>query len=91
MINFDRKSEVMEAKLIKKEGRKVTYEITFDMEGSMLEMEDQIQAAVNELGLKATDEALNNFDTSGGSIELAGVKHTSKGQSKKKSRPRTGK
>ena len=30
----------MEAKLIKKEGRKVTYEITFDMEGSMLEMED---------------------------------------------------
>lgn len=81
----------MEAKLIKKEGRKVTYEITFDMEGSMLEMEDQIQAAVNELGLKATDEALNNFDTSGGSIELAGVKQTSKGQSKKKSRPRTGK
>jgi hypothetical protein len=81
----------MEAKLIKKEGRKVTYEITFEMDGSMLEMEDQIQAAVNELGLKATNEALNNFDTNGGPLNVGGVKHTTKGRAKKKSKPHTGK
>lgn len=80
----------MEAKLIKKEGRRITYEITFEMDGSMLEMEDQIQAAVNELGLKATQEALNNFDTNGGPLKIGGVKHTSKGRSKKKSKPPTG-
>lgn len=81
----------MEAKLIRKEGRKVTYEITFEMEGSMLEMEDQIQSAVNELGMKATHEALNTFDTNGGPVIVGGVKYSTKGRSKKKSRPPTDK
>lgn len=80
----------MEAKLIKKEGRRFTYEITFEMDGSMLEMEDQIQSAVNELGQQATHEALHTFDTNGGAIQVDGIKHTSKGRSKKKSRPHMG-
>jgi hypothetical protein len=91
MINFAKKYNIMEAKLIKKEGRKVTYEITLDMEGSMLEMEDQIQAAVNELGMKATHEALNSFDTNGSPLTIGGVKYTSKGRSKKKSKRPTDK
>jgi hypothetical protein len=79
----------MEARVVKVDGKKITYEITIEHEGSMLQMEDKIQEAVNALGKRATEDTLTNFDTNGSPIELSGVKYTSKGQSKKKLKPRT--
>jgi hypothetical protein len=76
----------MEAKVVRVEGKRITYEITIEHDGSMLQMEDKIQDAVNELGKRATEDALTNFDTNGSPIELSGIKYTSKGRSKKKSK-----
>lgn len=78
----------MSVELIKRVGNKLTIEITVDLEGSMLEMEELIQKSVNEIGLLETAEALKKFDTQGEVIEIEGVKLTSKGQEKKKSRHR---
>ena len=44
---------------------------------------------VNELGLKATLEALRKFDTDGRPIELKGQSLSSKGSQKKNSKPPT--
>lgn len=79
----------METKVVKIDGKKITYEITIEHEGSMLAMEEKIQQAVNELGKRATEDTLTNFDTNGAPIELSGVRYTSKGSVKKKSKPHT--
>jgi hypothetical protein len=76
----------MSVEIIKRVGNKITIELTLDLEGSMLEMEETIQKSVNELGLLETAEALKRFDTTGEVIEIGGLKMTSKGQGKKKSR-----
>ena len=73
----------MSVEIIKREGNKLTVEITVDLEGSMLEMEEIIQKSVNELGLIETAEALKHFDTTGEVIEIGELKMTSKGQEKK--------
>ena len=74
----------MSVQIIKREGKKLTIEITLELEGSLLEMEESIQKSVNELGLIETEEALKQFDTHGAPIVVGGVKQTSKGQEKKK-------
>jgi hypothetical protein len=74
----------MSVEIIKREGNKLTIEITVDLEGSMLEMEEMIQKSVNELGQIETAEALKRFDTTGEAIEIGGLKMTSKGTGKKK-------
>ena len=81
----------METKLVKKEGTRLTYEITLELTGSMLEMEEQIQVAVNELGKAATRSALSEFDTNGAAVCVKGERHTSKQRSKKKSSAPMGK
>jgi hypothetical protein len=48
----------MAAKIIRKEGKKLTMEITIDLEDSMLDSEEVIQAVINEAGTLATEEAL---------------------------------
>ena len=80
----------MEAKLVKREGDRFTYEVTVELKGSMLDMEDQIQGMVNDLGRAATRSALLDFDTNGEAIMVKGGKHTVKGRSKKKSSRPTG-
>jgi hypothetical protein len=62
----------MAAKIIRKEGKKLIIEITIDLEDSMLDSEEAIQAVVNEAGSLATEEALKQFDTQGEAIEIAG-------------------
>ena len=66
-----------------------TVSVNLKLEGSMLEMEEHIQDMVNELGLKATMEALRKFDTDGTPIQLKGQTLTSKGGQKKSSKRRT--
>jgi hypothetical protein len=70
--------------IIRREGNKMTITVTLELSGNMLEMEDQIQKSVNELGLLETVAALEQFDTNGSDIAIDGVKLTSKGQEKKK-------
>jgi hypothetical protein len=55
----------MAAKIIRKEGKKLIIEITIDLEDSMLDSEEAIQAVVNEAGTLATEEAFKQFDTQG--------------------------
>lgn len=74
----------MSSNLIKQEGSLVTYEVSFAMSGSMLNMEEQIQNAVNELGLAATATALSNFDTNGGPVAVNSVPYSAKKVKQKK-------
>jgi len=73
----------MAAKIIRKEGKKLIIEITIDLEDSMLDSEEAIQAVVNEAGNLATEEALKQFDTQGEAIEIEGKQWRSKGQEQK--------
>lgn len=68
----------------------ITFSVNMKMEGSMLEMEEQIQQMVNNIGLKATLAALEKFDTDGTPIVVDGEVLTSKGGVKKKSTRLTG-
>lgn len=56
-------------------------------EGSMLEQEEQIAAAVAEVGRLATQLSLSDFDTSGSPIIVNNEKYTSRGKEKKLSVP----
>src|SRR5674476_344087 len=73
----------MAAKIIRKEGKKLIIELTVDLEDSMLDSEEAIQAVVNKAGSLATEEALKQFDTQGESIEIEGKQWRSKGQEEK--------
>ena len=73
----------MEAKIIKTESKRITIELTIDLEEEMLDTEEAIQRGVNQAGLVATQYALSQFDTDGSAIEVEKKKHTSKGQQSK--------
>ena len=61
----------------------LTLTLQLKPEGSMLEQEEQIAAALNEMGRLATALSLKSFDTDGRPVVLANVKHTSRGEEKK--------
>ena len=73
----------MSATLISETGDKVTIQITIPKSNSILEMEEFIQSGVNEVGMLATQKALEHFDTDGSPIKFGDTKLTSKGQSPK--------
>ena len=58
----------MRPKIVKEENDKITLQIQIDLSGTMLEMEDSIQEAVNKLGCLATKKAIEKFDTDGEDI-----------------------
>ncbi len=66
----------------------VSITLNIKPEGSMLEQEEQIAAAVAEVGRLATELSLKGFDTNGQTLIVENVKHTSRGQEKKHSKPR---
>ena len=53
------------AHLIARTGNELTIEVKVTKDGSLLEAEDAIQNACNEVELLATEKALKNFDTDG--------------------------
>jgi hypothetical protein len=73
----------MVAELICRDEAEVTIQIRIPLTRSMLETEETIQKALNEAGVLATGEALNQFDTDGGPIEFGATRMTSKGQEPK--------
>jgi hypothetical protein len=68
----------MDAKVVSRDSDSVTLQVRVPMGGTMLENEEGIQAAVNEVGRLATQVALERFDTDGEPIVRHGVKMTSK-------------
>ena len=50
----------MSAKIVRKDGKRLTIEITVDLEESMLGSEEAIQVSVNEAGALASEEALKH-------------------------------
>jgi len=70
----------MIAEIINNSSESVTIQVTIPIGDSMLSTEEAIQKGVNQAGLLATEYALSQFDTDGGTIEVGGKKYTSKGQ-----------
>ena len=54
--------------------------MTVNISGSLLEAEEAIQQACNEIGQLATQEAITNFDTDDLPLITGPVRWTSKGQ-----------
>ena len=73
----------MTAKVISREGNKLTVQAEIKLSDSMLDSEESILEACNKVGSLATEEALKEFDTDGSAIEVNGVKFTARGQNKK--------
>jgi hypothetical protein len=61
----------------------VTFEVTVDLSGTLLEMEEAIQEASNAVGCCATEEALKRFDTDGSPIRVGEIKLTARGRDAK--------
>lgn len=61
-------------------GDEITLQVKVKLTGSLMEMEESIQSAVNEMGVTATQEALKKFDTTGAPIQFGDIRMTSKGQ-----------
>ncbi len=80
----------MASKIIKKNSKKITLQIEIELDStSMLNSEEQIAQALNEAGKKASQEALEQFDTNGDPIDVDGSILTSKGRQKKSIKLRT--
>ena len=71
----------MAAEITKRDGSLITVSVTVRLEGPMLEAEESIQEAVNEVGMALEHENLVRFDTDGSPIQVGPVRLTSKGQS----------
>ena len=52
----------MGAKIVKRQGRKLTIEVDMELDGDLLTQEEAIQLALNEAGKLATREAMESFD-----------------------------
>ena len=61
----------------------VTISVTISLEGNLMEMENSILDAVNDIGNQATGMALKRFDTDGSAIIKDGVKWTSRAKDPK--------
>jgi hypothetical protein len=74
----------MSAKIVKCNKDTITVEVTIKLaHSSMLELEESILTAVNEVGTLATGFAIEQFDTNGSPIILMGENWTSFGQKTK--------
>ena len=71
----------MSANIAKRDDDSVTIHVTIPLNGPMLEAEEAIQDALNEVGVLAEKENLARFDTDGSPIQVGPVRFTSKGRS----------
>ncbi len=55
---------------------KVTLQISVDINGPMLEVEERIQQALNGAGCELTEKALEQFDTDGSPVMTGSIKWT---------------
>lgn len=69
----------MAAEVIATNENEVVLQVKVKLNGSLMEMEEAIQLAVNEVGSLATHHALKKFDTTGAPIQIGSIRMTSKG------------
>ncbi len=62
----------------------LSVQVTVELKDTMMELEESIQHACNEVGSAATAHALTRFDTDGSAIRIGGMKWTSRGHEPKK-------
>jgi len=70
----------MSATIVARSEASFTVQVEIPYRPSMLDFEQTIQERLNQAGVVATQEALQQFDTDGSSIVVGSVKFTSKGQ-----------
>lgn len=66
------------AQIVAHQGKEITLQVTIKLTGSLMEMENHILDAGNEVGCLATAEALKKFDTDGSPIQLGETKWTAR-------------
>ncbi len=71
----------MSPEIVKRDDDSVTICVRIPLSGPMLEAEEAIQDALNEVGVVAEKENLARFDTDGSPIQVGPVRFTSKGRS----------
>lgn len=72
------------AEVVTVEDDEIVLQVRVKLNGSMLNMEETIQSAVNEIGSLATHEALKRFDTMGTPLQIGSIRLTSKGTVRKR-------
>jgi hypothetical protein len=70
----------MPAQIVERTEAGFTLQITIPYNPSMLDFEEALQHTLNEAGVLATQEGLQQFDTDGSPIPLGSLRMTSKGQ-----------
>ena len=70
----------MSASIVSQTDNQLTLTIEITLDGSMMQMEETIQDALNEAGILATGKALEQFDTDGSPIILGNTKLTARKQ-----------
>jgi hypothetical protein len=70
----------MSATIVARSETAFTVQVEIPYGSSMLDFEQTIQERLNQAGVLATQEALQQFDTDGSPITIGSVKFTSKGQ-----------
>jgi hypothetical protein len=73
----------MPATIIERQENSVTIQVHIPLTRSLLDTEEAIQQALNQAGVLATAEALQQFDTDGSPLLLGATRWTSKGQEPK--------
>src|SRR4051794_27517568 len=76
------------AAIIARSESSFTVQVEIPYASSMLDFEQAIQERLNQAGVVATQEALQQFDTDGAPLTIGSVKFTSKGQLPKGRRSR---
>ena len=64
------------AEIIARNDNELTNQVTVNLTGSLLEIENTILDSCNEIGCLATTEALKRFDTDGSPIKWGDTKMT---------------
>ena len=68
----------MNPEIVKRDDDSVTIRVTIPLGGPMLEAEEAIQDALNEVGVLAEKANLARFDTDGSPIQVGPVRFTSR-------------
>src|ERR1700761_4249485 len=77
----------MSAAIVARSETSLPVQVEIPYHSSMLDFEEVIQDRLNQAGVVATEEALQQFDTDGSPITIGSVKFTSKGPLPKEDQP----
>src|SRR5512147_2704579 len=86
-VRLPRGGPTMSAAIVARSETSFTIQVEIPYGSSMLDFEPVIQERLNQAGVVATQEALQQIDTDGSSIAIGSVKFTSKGRLPKEYQP----